>query len=100
MIRIQADRIRADSMGRFGFGPQEMKKIKVCVRCGTMASSAQLFCRECGEKLPSVTLFQMYKERHCYCPVCDTVVSDQTRYCPQCGSKVMGKQSANVSEDV
>ena len=79
------DRARQENMDHFGFGPRAMKRIKVCAHCGSMASSDQWFCKECGKRLPRDTLFQLYKNCHKSCPVCETVVAASVHYCPQCG---------------
>ena len=80
-------RIRLEGMKHFGFGPDEMRKVKVCEYCGSMMESKILVCK-CGRKLPQDTLYEVYKRKHNYCKKCETVVSDSTRYCPQCGEMI------------
>lgn len=86
MSAERLDRIRQESMDHFGFGPRAMRRCKVCAHCQTMSPASELFCRECGRRLPRDTLYQLYKSRHKSCPACDTVVSAAARYCPQCGT--------------
>lgn len=69
------------------FGTDVMKRLKVCPRCGRMASAKQHVCPECGGRLPQSNLFQLYQKRHRLCPVCDTALSDSMRFCPHCGAK-------------
>lgn len=82
------ERIRQESMEQYGFGPNAMKKVKVCTKCGQPSPNAQQFCTTCGDQLPDKTLYDIYKERHPCCPKCDTVLSDGMDYCPQCGTKI------------
>ncbi len=82
------ERIRQQSMEHYGYGPNAMKKLKVCTECGKPSPSEKHFCTECGHRLPTKTLYDMYKERHKYCPACDTVLSDGKEYCPQCGTYI------------
>lgn len=88
MKKNEADIIRQESMEQYGFGPQTMKKMKVCISCGYVSATSEKFCRECGAELPIKTLFQCYKEKHKYCKNCQTIVADNTEYCPQCGHKI------------
>ena len=84
----KCEAIRLASMEQYGFGPNVMKRTKVCKNCGTIAYAAESICKVCGEKLPKETVFQQYKKRHLYCYRCDTVVPEKTLYCPQCGDKM------------
>lgn len=79
---------RQPSMEQYGFGPQAMKKWKVCGQCGTMAHSSQQFCRECGHRLPQKTLYDVYKSMHKVCPDCDSVAPDGAEFCPVCGMRL------------
>lgn len=80
--------IRLENMKRCGFGVDAMKQTKVCAECGNPAPSSEAFCRECGHRLPDKTLYDIYKERHTVCPVCETVIAMGSEYCPQCGKKI------------
>jgi len=83
------------NLEQFGFGPNVMKKIKVCPKCGQMAKKGSFFCRSCGAFLTRETLYDHYRRQHCCCPECDTVLAADSQYCPNCGSKtrlnVVGK---------
>ena len=76
---------------KFGFGPNVMKKNKVCLRCGRLVGTRLLVCPDCNEKLSSETLFDRYKRRHLSCSRCDTILTPGSRYCPTCGKSVMAK---------
>ena len=69
----------------FGFGPNAMKKHKVCSGCGHMILTEEQECPLCGNKLTDQTLYDLYKKMHDYCPDCDTVLPDGTFVCPHCG---------------
>lgn len=73
---------------RFGFGPDVMKRWKVCNVCGATSPSTEEYCGSCGAVLPQETLFDLYKSKHFYCPACDTVVTNSARYCPACGRRL------------
>ena len=80
--------VRKQGMAYYGFGPEAMKKLKVCTECGASSPKDRQFCTECGRRLPDKTLYDIYKERHRSCPACDTVLSESMIYCPQCGTRV------------
>ena len=44
-----AEKIRYRNMEDFGFGPNVMKKTKICAKCGRMAEANARTCPECGE---------------------------------------------------
>lgn len=81
--------IKLLEMKHYGFGPDEMKKIKVCKVCGASVAAAETVCSHCGEALPYKTLFDEYKSKHAYCANCDTVVATNARFCPQCGKRIL-----------
>lgn len=81
-------RTRAEGMRRYGFGPDAMRQIKVCDKCGAANDSFLHRCDECGAKLPRDTLFDLYKRNHPYCPICGTVAADHARFCPTCGAEI------------
>ena len=78
---------RRQNMEYYGFGPSAMKKIRVCTHCGTPAQAERHFCTECGHRLPEKTLYDLYRERHKTCLICDTILAEQMDFCPQCGAK-------------
>ncbi|MBQ4347075.1 MAG: hypothetical protein IJC39_01340 [Firmicutes bacterium] len=77
---------------RFGFGPEVMKKIRVCRVCGCSCTAQEKYCRDCGAILPKETLFDLYKAQHLYCTACDTVVSGSAVFCPECGKRLRPKR--------
>ena len=81
--------MRFKNLERFGFGPNVMKKLRVCPRCGKVVKTRADTCPECGEILPCETLFDRYKRRHLCCSACDTVLSTDSRYCPNCGKLIL-----------
>lgn len=88
MTADKLEMLKQQNMDYYGFGPNAMKKTKVCIECGHPSPSDQQFCTECGHRLPNKTLYDIYKERHKCCPACDTVLADEMEYCPQCGTKI------------
>ena len=80
--------LRRENMIRYGFGPEVMKRTKVCIRCGQKGDADRQFCVGCGERLPDTTLYDFYRGIHSYCPICDTVVTQTTQFCPKCGTKI------------
>ena len=86
--------LRYKNMEDFGYGPNVMKKTKVCARCGKMVKAKTVACPECGERLSGETLFDRYKRRHQCCPKCDTVLAPGSRYCPNCGKQVLQKAAS------
>lgn len=88
MTAAYLDRMKLMGMKHYGFGPEEMKKIKVCKSCGAKASSSDRTCSSCGELLSKKTLYDEYKGKHVYCRNCDTVLAKDAQYCPQCGRRI------------
>ena len=84
-------KVRFRNLERFGFGPNVMKKLRVCQRCGRTVKSRADICPDCGERLPRETLFDRYKRKHLSCPDCDTVLTSDALYCPNCGRMVTKK---------
>ena len=83
------EQLRYKNMEDFGYGPNVMKKTKVCAKCGKMVRANAKTCPECGERLSSETLFDRYKRQHKCCPECDTVLSPDSLYCPNCGKQIV-----------
>jgi len=75
-------------LSKYGFGPETMKKIKVCRVCGRACDSGELYCEACGVVLPRETLFDLYRSRHLCCPECDTIVAKSVHFCPKCGRQL------------
>ena len=86
--------LRYKNMEDFGYGPNVMKKNKVCTQCGKMVKANAVACPECGERLSGETLFDRYKRRHQCCPECDTVLAPGSRYCPNCGKHILLKAAS------
>ena len=80
---------------QYGFGPNVMKKTKVCPNCGQLARARSMICSRCGARLPFATLFDSYKRRHPCCPQCSTILTADTKYCPHCGQTI---NTADVSD--
>lgn len=87
-MTMKNDIIRHESMRHYGFGNEVMMRIKVCGECGAVASADQIFCKECGARLPGLSLYEIYKERHTVCPYCDIILAENTLFCPQCGKSI------------
>ena len=51
---------QAATRNEFGFGPETMKKKKVCRHCKSICNTEGSFCHICGSMLPAKTLFDMY----------------------------------------
>ena len=85
--------VRSTAMKQLGFGPEVMKRTKVCSVCGVTADADGAACVHCGAPLPRETLFDLYKSRHLYCAQCGTVVASTSIYCPECGARL--KQQAS-----
>jgi len=80
------------NLEKFGFGPNVMKKIKICPKCGQISKKGSLFCRSCGAFLTRETLYDHYRRQHRCCPECDTVLADDSRYCPNCGKQISSNE--------
>ena len=83
--------VRHKGMDFYGFGPDAMKKIKVCSECGKKLNIGEKFCTECGKELSQDSLYDMYRKAHLYCKYCDIVVSDNSKYCLKCGRKIVNE---------
>ena len=82
------EKLRNLQLEQFGFGPNVMKKTKVCTKCGQIAKARSVICAQCGAPLPFTTLFDSYRRRHTCCPNCNTVLTSDARYCPHCGKSI------------
>jgi len=85
---MMTQKVRFKNLERYGFGPNVMKKLRICPRCGQAVKTRADICPECGERLPRDTLFDHYKRQHQCCPDCDTVLAPDSLYCPHCGRAV------------
>lgn len=84
--------VRSAAMKQLGFGPEVMKRTKVCLFCGDTANADEEKCSRCGADLPGKTLFDLYKSRHQYCSRCGTVVCNASVFCPECGKRLKCRQ--------
>lgn len=80
---------RIESMEEFGFGPNEMKKYKVCSHCYTITSTELDICPVCSKQLPQLSLYELYAKKHYTCSKCKTVVPHNSKFCPQCGEHLL-----------
>ena len=88
------EKLRFKNLESFGFGPNVMKKLRVCPRCGQLVKSKIHTCPNCGENLPMETLYDLYKQKHLSCSDCDTILAPDSMYCPNCGKAVHPKENA------
>jgi len=54
---------QAATRNEFGFGPEAMKRKKICRHCKSMCNTEGNFCHICGSMLPAKTLFDMYGQQ-------------------------------------
>lgn len=52
-----------ETINEFGFGPNTMKKKKVCLWCKHICNANEQFCHTCGAELPSETLLDIYEKQ-------------------------------------
>ena len=81
----------------YGFGPNVMKKMKVCPACGCLAKYTASYCPECGGVLPD-TLYERYRQQHTCCESCGEVLAQDARYCPACGKAVVQRERRGSGE--
>ena len=86
------EHLRQVNMEQYGFGPNIMKRIRICGECGCPSEADEANCLSCGVKLPKKTLYEQYKKRHPVCSRCDTVLAGHMQFCPQCGAKIQMKK--------
>lgn len=82
------EEIHFRNLEQFGFGPNVMKKIKICPKCGQIAKKGSFFCRSCRAFLPRETLYDQYRRQHLCCADCGTVLTKDAKYCPRCGNQI------------
>ena len=76
------------NLEQYGFGPNVMKKMKICHKCGQVAKKGSFFCRSCGAFLTRETLYDHYRRQHGCCEGCGTVLTADAKFCPHCGLPV------------
>ena len=72
----------------YGFGPETLRRRKICPSCGKANSADRTDCADCGARLPEMTLYDFYRSRHRCCPGCGVAVTNVARYCPECGVRL------------
>jgi len=80
--------VRFRDMERYGFGPNVMKKTKICAKCGQISKKSAIICQSCKALLPRGTLYDRYRSQHPCCSKCGTVLANDAKYCPQCGKQI------------
>jgi predicted amidophosphoribosyltransferase len=70
------------------FGPDAMRRVKVCPGCGAAASADKRRCPVCGARLPGETVYQTWISRQPRCGGCGAPVSPADHYCPRCGARL------------
>lgn len=56
--------LRQVTLLEYGFGPETMKRRKICPECGRANGAQDTHCTDCGAALPSKTLYDFYLSRH------------------------------------
>jgi len=51
----------------YGFGPNIMKKTRICSKCGRAINTSENICPVCGNQLNVFTLYDWYKKMHASC---------------------------------
>ena len=92
-------KVRFKNLEQFGFGPNVMRKTKICIKCNQIVGFPAKICPQCGEKMPKETLFDRYKRKHISCPDCDTVLAADSKFCPNCGKAVMKNAVSKPEND-
>ena len=80
--------LRQVALLEYGFGPETMRRRKICSACGRANSAQDTHCTDCGAALPSKTLYDFYRSRHRCCPGCGVAVTGIAAYCPECGTRL------------
>lgn len=71
-----------------GFGPDAMRDVKVCPRCGAAAGARRRRCPLCGVRLPEETVYQTWLSRQPRCAACGAPAAPAARYCSACGARL------------
>ncbi len=59
-------------------GPNAPANYVICVRCGTVSNTDEIYCQSCGSQLAG--------DRNC--PQCGTAIPQNSRFCPQCAARL------------
>ena len=87
---------RKEILKHFGFGTENMKRLKICPCCGNAQAAKNKFCEVCHTRLHNETLFDIYKAKHRCCTRCGNILPDDTEYCPMCGTKQKNKEKEAI----
>lgn len=85
---------RKEVLEHFGFGTENMKRLKICPSCGNAQAAKNKFCKVCHTKLRNETLFDIYRAKHRCCKKCGNVLPYDAEYCPMCGAKQNNEREA------
>lgn len=77
--------LKNSQLARYGFGPEAMRKTKLCPNCDTLVTNGAKTCPACGQTLPKLSLLTWYEQQHCRCTHCGTVLRGNPLYYPHCG---------------
>ena len=80
--------LRRVTLLEYGFGPETMRRCKLCPECGKANRARDTHCTDCAAALPEKTLYDFYLSRHRRCPGCGVAVTDYAVYCPECGTRL------------
>ena len=80
--------LRQVTLLEYGFGPETMRRRKICQECGRANRAQETHCADCGAALPEKTLYDFYCSRHRCCPTCGEPVTSVAIYCPECGARL------------
>ena len=64
-------------------GMEQEENQRQCTSCGAVQFPGDVFCRQCGAKLPP------------YCPQCGTLIDSPSRFCYKCGASLGEQVSGN-----
>lgn len=88
-----------EQLERYGFGPNVMKRTRVCPSCGRMVTNTCSSCPDCGMRLMKKTLWDRYRERHMCCDRCGTVLAVDSRYCPPLRKSTLREKGSSLRKE-
>lgn len=78
-------RLKNDQLAHYGFGPEAMRRTRLCPNCEMLVTDGTKVCPACGRMLPEMSLLVWYEQQHPQCVHCGTVLRENFLYCPRCG---------------
>ena len=75
------------------FGPDAMRRVKVCPGCGAAVRAKERRCPCCGARLPEGTVYQVWLARQPRCGSCGAPAAPSARFCPRCGAPLPAADS-------